>query len=98
MQPMRTCEAQRGGQTAVRRTLPSYVCPLVVMMTSGARYAGVPTREPGADWNFSCCGRQTHHHQKQRLADREDMRLGMATWESFYGVHRLLWCTRFTFE
>lgn len=25
-------------------------------MTSGARYAGVPTRDPGADWNFSCWG------------------------------------------
>ena len=36
-------------------TLPSYFFPLVVRMTSGARYAGVPTREPGADWNFSCC-------------------------------------------
>ena len=36
-------------------TLPSYVCPFVVMMTSGAKYAGVPTLEPGADWNFSCC-------------------------------------------
>lgn len=36
-------------------TFPSYVCPLAVMMTSGARYAGVPTRLPGALWNFSCC-------------------------------------------
>ena len=31
------------------RTLPSYVLPLVVRMTSGARYAGVPTLDPGAD-------------------------------------------------
>lgn len=36
-------------------TLPSYVLPRVVRITSGARYAGVPTRLPGADWNFSCC-------------------------------------------
>lgn len=32
-----------------RRALASYVRPEVVRMISGARYAGVPTLEPGAD-------------------------------------------------
>jgi len=35
--------------------LPSYVLPRVAEITSGARYAGVPTFDPGADWNFSSC-------------------------------------------
>ena len=48
---------------AVSHTLPSYFFPLVVRMTSGARYAGVPTREPGADWNFSCCGAPLSQHR-----------------------------------
>ena len=29
--------------------LPSYVFPRVAEITSGARYAGVPTLDPGAD-------------------------------------------------
>ena len=39
--------------------LALYVLPLVVRMTSGARYAGVPTRDPGALWKFSCCAAHT---------------------------------------
>jgi len=37
------------------RALASYVRPFVVRMISGAKYAGVPTRDPGADWKNSCC-------------------------------------------
>ena len=45
------------GEGYQRRTLASYVRPEVVRMISGARYAGVPTLEPGADWKNSCCSR-----------------------------------------
>lgn len=36
-----------------RDTLALYLLPWVVRMTSGARYAGVPTLDPGADCKFS---------------------------------------------
>jgi hypothetical protein len=48
--------ASNQGECAQLATFPSYVLPRVVRMTSGARYAGVPTLDPGAELNFSCCG------------------------------------------
>ena len=50
------------------RALASYVRPLVVRMISGARYAGVPTRDPGADWKNSCCSVTAHQLARCHVA------------------------------
>ena len=40
--------------------------PRVLSMTSGARYAGVPTRDPGAELSCSCCSQRSHKGTNQQ--------------------------------
>ena len=47
--------AWQDSSSAEGLTLASYFLPWALTMTSGARYAAVPTRVSGADCRFSSC-------------------------------------------
>lgn len=76
-------------QDQISAIFPSYVSPLSVDMTSGAKYAGVPTRLPGADCSFSCFEYPKSHSLMSGLGDRS-----MSVFSSFMSLFAIpIWCT-----